>query len=216
MFCQILLADEINRATPRTQSALLEAMQEGQVSLDGVTSKLPEPFFVLATLNPVEMEGTFPLPEAQLDRFMLRISLGYPTREHEAQMLARFRGKPDGVALEPVAGTVEIAAARVEVDSVRVEQPIRDYVLDIVEQTRRHEQLRLGASPRACLALQQASQAHALLDGRDFVLPDDVKTLAEAVLAHRLVIDASARLRGVTGGSVITEILDAVPVPIET
>ena len=216
VFCQVLLADEINRATPRTQSALLEAMQEGQVSLDGATLRLPDPFFVLATLNPVEMEGTFPLPEAQLDRFMLRISLGYPQRENEAEMLARFRGKPDGVALEPVAGPEEIATARAEVDTVRVEPPIRDYLLDLVEKTRQHEHLRLGASPRASLALQQATQAQAFLQGRDFVLPDDVKSLAVPVLAHRLVTDTSARLRGVTGESVIAEILDTVPVPIET
>ena len=216
VFCQVLLADEINRATPRTQSALLEAMQEGQVSLDGTTSSLPQPFFVLATLNPVEMEGTFPLPEAQLDRFMLRISFGYPGRDNEAEMLARFHGKPRSVELDPVAGPEEIAAAQAEVDSVRVEQPIRDYLLDIIEQTRQHQQLRLGASPRASLALQQATQAQALLNGRDYVLPDDVKSLAAPVLAHRLVTDASARLRGVTGESVIAEILDAVPVPIET
>ena len=216
VFCQVLLADEINRATPRTQSALLEAMQEGQVSLDGATSRLPEPFFVLATLNPIEMEGTFPLPEAQLDRFMLRISLGYPERDDESNLLERFRGNPRGADLEPVAGPEGIAAARTEVDSVRVEQPIRNYLLDVIERTRQHEHLRLGASPRASLALQQAAQAQALLNGREYVLPDDVKSLAAPVLAHRLVTDTSARLRGATGESVIAEILDAVPVPIET
>ena len=216
VFCQVLLAAEINRATPRTQSALLEAMQEGQVSLDGATSRLPEPFFVLATLNPVEMEGTFPLPEAQLDRFMLRISLGYPERDDESDMLIRFRGNRSGTDLEPVAGPEEIAAARTEVDSVRVEQPIRNYLLDVIERTRQHEHLRLGASPRASLALQQAAQAQAFLNGREYVLPDDVKSLAAPVLAHRLVTDTSTRLRGATGESVIAEILDAVPVPIET
>lgn len=215
VFCQILLADEINRATPRTQSSLLEAMQEGQVSLDGTTSKLPDPFFVMATLNPVEMEGTFPLPEAQLDRFTLRISLGYPSRDDESQMLERFRSKPNGVTLEPVAGPASIAAARTEVDSVSVEQPIRDYLLDIIERTRNHELLRLGSSPRASLALQKATQARAMLAGRSFVLPDDVKALAGPVLAHRLVTDTSARLRGMTGDSLIAEILDEVPVPIE-
>lgn len=216
VFSQILLADEINRATPRTQSALLEAMQEGQVSLDGTTSQLPDPFFVMATLNPVEMEGTFPLPEAQLDRFLLRISLGYPNRKDESRMLERFRGQPHGVALKPVAGPELIATARAEIDTVSVEQPIREYLLDIIERTRSHELLRLGASPRASLALQHATQARAVLAGRNFVLPDDVKALAGPVLAHRLVTDTSARLRGLTGASLIAEILNEVPVPIET
>ncbi len=215
VFCQVLLADEINRATPRTQAALLEAMQEGQVSVDGVTSTLPDPFFVMATLNPIEMEGTFPLPEAQLDRFALRVSLGYPSRQHEVAMLARFHGRPGGLALEAVAGPSDISKARALVDRVRVEEPVRDYLLAIVEQTRRHEQVRLGASPRASLALQQAAQASAALAGRDFILPDDIKALAAAVLSHRLITTAPARLRDVTGASVVTEILDSVPVPIE-
>ncbi len=215
VFCQVLLADEINRATPRTQAALLEAMQEGQVSVDGVTSVLPDPFFVLATLNPIEMEGTFPLPEAQLDRFMLRVSLGYPSRHHEAEMLGRFHGRPGHLALEPVADSSDISKARALVDRVRVEEPVRDYLLAIVEETRRHEQVRLGASPRASLALQQATQASAALAGRDFVLPDDIKALAAAVLSHRLITTASARLREVTGASIVAEILDSVPVPIE-
>ena len=215
VFCQLLLADEINRATPRTQAALLEAMQEGQVSVDGVTSILPDPFFVMATLNPIEMEGTFPLPEAQLDRFTLRVSLGYPSRQHELEMLARFHGRSGGIALEAVADPSDISKARGVVDRVRVEGPARDYLLTIVEETRRHEQVRLGASPRASLALQQAAQASAALAGRDFVLPDDIKALAAAVLSHRLVVSASGRLREVTGTSIVAEILNAVPVTIE-
>ena len=215
VFCQLLLADEINRATPRTQAALLEAMQEGQVSVDGVTSVLPDPFFVMATLNPIEMEGTFPLPEAQLDRFTLRVSLGYPSRQHELEMLDRFHGRAGGIALEAVADPSDISEARSVVDRVRVEGPARDYLLTIVEETRRHAQVRLGASPRASLALQQAAQASAALASRDFILPDDIKALAAAVLSHRLVISASGRLREVTGASIVAEILNSVPVPIE-
>ena len=215
VFTQILLADEINRATPRTQSALLEAMQEGQVSVDGVTSALPTPFMVVATLNPVELEGTFPLPEAQLDRFALRVAMGYPSTEEENEMLARFTGRRDTWSLEPVVGPEEIESARAGVEAVGVDAKIRDYTLAIVHATRAQEHLRLGASPRASLALQRAAQARAAMHGREYVLPDDIKALAGPVLAHRLVIDSSALLRGIDGASIIADLLQSVPVPID-
>ncbi len=215
VFTQVLLADEINRATPRTQSALLEAMQERQVSIDGVTSSLPEPFMVLATMNPVEMEGTFPLPEAQLDRFLLRVSLGYPTLAEEAEMLARFQRSLEPATLTAVSGPEGIAEAQAFSSNVQVDGTVRDYILAIIAATRHHKGLRLGASPRASLALQHGSQARAAILGRNYVLPDDVKTLAGPVLAHRVVIDSSARLRGRTREAAIEEIVAAVPVPIE-
>ncbi|MDP6872222.1 MAG: MoxR family ATPase [Alphaproteobacteria bacterium] len=215
VFTQILLADEINRATPRTQSALLEAMQERQVSIDGVTMALPAPFFVVATLNPVEMEGTFPLPEAQLDRFLLRLDIGYPTEEEEAAMLQRFAGDGDIAAATPVVGPEDIARAQAAVDKVSVDGAVREYLLAIVAATRDDERLRLGASPRAALALQRASQAHAAIDGRGYVIPDDIKVLAVPALAHRLGVDSVSRLRGVTAAAIVGEILDRIPVPIE-
>lgn len=214
VFTQILLADEINRATPRTQSALLEAMQEGQVSVDGVTTALPTPFVVIATLNPVELEGTFPLPEAQLDRFMLRVAMGYPSKEEEGEMLMRFEGGDDTFTLDPVVGPEEIHAARAGIDAVAVDAKIRHYTLAIVHATRDREHLRLGASPRASLALQRAARARAAMQGRSYVLPDDVKALAGPVLAHRLMVEPSARLRGIDGGAIIAELLDSVPVPM--
>jgi len=215
IFSQVVLADEINRATPRTQSALLEAMQERQASIDGVTMPLPEPFLVLATLNPIEMEGTFPLPEAQLDRFLVRVSLGYPTKDEESAMLIRFQGVAEPAALSPVAGPEDIAAAQAAVRAVRVDGTVRDYILGIITATRQHKGLRLGASPRAALALQHAAQARAAMQGRAYVLPDDVKALAAPVLAHRIVIDSSARLRGKSRDGVVTEVVAATPVPIE-
>lgn len=215
IFTQVLLADEINRATPRTQSALLEAMQEGQVSVDGVTSALPAPFMVVATLNPVELEGTFPLPEAQLDRFTLRVSMGYPSVAEESSMLARFAGTRDAWSLEPVIGPEDIEAAQAAIDAVDVAAKVRGYVLAIVHATRAVEHLRLGASPRASLALQRAAQARAALHGRGYVLPDDVKALAGPVLAHRLVVDSAARLRGIDGASIVAGLLESVPVPLE-
>ena len=215
IFCQVFLADEINRATPRTQSALLEAMQERQVSIDGVTRALPEPFFVLATLNPIEMEGTFPLPEAQLDRFMMAVALGYPTRDEEAAMHDRFAHSPDPEALRPVAEPDGIAAARTVVDAVRTDPSVRGYLLDIVRATRENEHLRLGASPRAGLALHQCAKALAAMDGRDFVIPDDVKAAVQPVLAHRLVSDMSAQIRGVHQDSILSGIVGATVVPID-
>lgn len=215
IFSQILLADEINRATPRTQSALLEAMQERQASIDGITSPVPEPFMVMATLNPVEMEGTFPLPEAQLDRFMVRASLGYPERDEETSMLDRFRAGEDPDAIKPTATADELIAARKAVDSVTVNDTVRDYLLDIIETTRSSSSLRLGASPRASLALQHAAQGRAAMNGRAYVLPDDVKHLAVPVLAHRLLAETTTQLRGQATVQIVSEIVEATPVPIE-
>ena len=216
VFSQILLADEINRATPRTQSALLEAMQERQVSVDGATMDLPQPFIVLATLNPVEMEGTFPLPEAQLDRFLLRVSMGYPTREEGLEMLEQFHGTAEGTKLTPVVDAMEIAALSEAVSAIRVEPMVREYILTLVERTRAHEAIRLGISPRGALALQLSAQAWAGIAGRDHVLPDDVKAMATPVLGHRLILDASAELRGQTSAAVLAEILSETPVPLAT
>jgi MoxR-like ATPase len=215
VFSQILLADEINRATPRTQSALLEAMQERQASIDGVTNQLPEPFMVMATLNPVEMEGTFPLPEAQLDRFMVRASLGYPDRDEETSMLDRFRAGETPDAITPSATATEVIAARKAIDGVRVNDTVRDYLLDIIEGTRSSGSLRLGASPRASLALQHAAQGWAAMKGRAYVLPDDVKQLAIPVLAHRLLAETTTQLRGQATDTIVAEIVESTPVPIE-
>ena len=215
IFSQILLADEINRATPRTQSALLEAMQERQASIDGVTFTLPDPFIVMATLNPIEMEGTFPLPEAQLDRFLLRVNLGYPTLEEESAMLTRFQSMQTLDTISSVAGPEEILEAQHAVEQVRMEPNVRDYLLAIIAATRTHSQLRLGASPRASLSLQHAAQARAAMADRDYVIPDDIKEMANPVLAHRVVIESSAGLRGRTRDNVISEILGSIKVPIE-
>ena len=215
VFTNVLLADEINRATPRAQSALLEAMQERQVSVEGETRALPEPFMVVATQNPLEMEGTFVLPEAQLDRFLLRIAVGLPTREEEARLLDRHRGRPRPPRLEAVAGLAELEAARAEVDAVTVAPALRDYLLDLAAATRADERLSLGASPRAVLALQSASQAWAALAGRDHVMPDDVKAVAGAVLGHRLVVDPAALLRGMDSARVLADLLASVPVLAE-
>ena len=215
IFSQVLLADEINRATPRTQSALLEAMQERQASIDGVTSTLPDPFIVMATLNPIEMEGTFPLPEAQLDRFLLRVNLGYPTLEEESAMLMRFQSMQSLDTISSVAGPEEILEAQHAVEQVRMEPNVRDYLLAIIAATRTHSQLRLGASPRASLSLQHAAQARAAMADRDYVIPDDIKEMANPVLAHRVVIESSAGLRGRTRDNVISEILGSIKVPIE-
>ena len=215
VFTQILLADEINRATPRTQSALLEAMQEQQVSVDGTTYQLNSPFFVLATLNPIEMEGTFPLPEAQLDRFMLRLTIGYPSDDEEGAMLERFREAVDSVAAAECANAAEIERARMVVESVRIESHVRDYLLSVVRATRNNSQIRLGASPRAGLALQRAAQARAASHGREYAMPDDVKALAGPVLSHRIVLEPTMQMRKRDGQRVIEDIVEGLPVPIE-
>jgi MoxR-like ATPase len=215
IFCQILLADEINRATPRAQSALLEAMQERQVTVDGHTVPLPEPFFVLATQNPIDFEGTFSLPEAQLDRFLIRLAPGYPTREEEGQMLRRFEHEDPFAKLVPVVSETDVVALQEQRSKVRVGEPVREYLLDVVRATRTDDQVVLGGSPRATLALASAIQARALLHGRVFAVPDDVKQLASDVLAHRLVLNAQARLRAQTAVGVIGGVLDRVAVPVE-
>ena len=215
VFSQVLLADEINRATPRTQAALLEAMQERQSTIDGETYPLPEPFLVIATQNPVEMEGTFPLPEAQLDRFMVRVRLGYPTPEDEDAILRRFEHTIANPSVEPVTEAGELRQMQELVTTVRVDPSVRSYIVAVVQATREHTGLSLGASPRASLALYRCCQANAALEGRDFVSPDDVKALASPVLAHRMLITSNSRLRGRTADHVIEEILGTAPVPIE-
>ncbi len=212
---QVVLADEINRATPRTQSALLEAMQERQVTADGVTYPLPRPFLVMATQNPVELEGTFPLPEAQIDRFLLRIVIGYPSETEEQAILDRFRLNDPLPDLEKVTSSEEIIALQGERRQVRVEATVRDYLVRVARATRTHPEIDLGASPRATLSLYQASQAWAAIQGRDYILPDDVKQLAPHVLTHRLMIDPQAQLRGRQPDELIADIVDTVPVPVE-
>jgi MoxR-like ATPase len=212
---QVVLADEINRATPRTQSALLEAMQERQVTVDGVTRELPRPFLVLATQNPVELEGTFPLPEAQIDRFLLRIVIGYPTEKEENDILERFKKEDPLVNLDPVTTPEEIIHLQDERKRVRVEESVRDYVVRVARATREHHEIELGASPRATLSLYQASQAWAAINSREYVLPDDVKVMAPHVLTHRLMISPQAQLRGRQPAELVADIVDSVPVPVE-
>ncbi len=214
IFANVLLADEINRATPRTQSAVLEAMQEAQVSADGVTRPLPRPFVVLATQNPVELEGTFPLPEAQLDRFLVRLSLGYPDEADEDALVARGAAA-SAQALDAVVSTEDILTAIAESGRVRSHDDVRRYAVRIARATRSDPDVRLGVSPRATLALHRAAQAWAAIQGRDFVLPDDIKYLAVPVLAHRLMVSLEARLRGRDAPAIIQSILDSVPVPVE-
>jgi len=215
IFANVLLADEINRATPRTQSALLEAMQERQVTIDGQTRPLPRPFLVLATQNPVELEGTFPLPEAQLDRFMLRLELGYPSAEDEIEILARYDHVDPLDALQPVLGGADVLALQRAARAVQVADVVRRYVVEIVRATRANEDIQLGASPRASLALHRGAQALAALRGRAFVSPDDVKELAAPVLCHRLILTPEARLRGRAPAVVIANVLARVPAPVE-
>lgn len=213
VMAQIVLADEINRATPKTQSALLETMEEKQVTVDGVTYPLPRPFIVLATQNPIEYEGTFPLPEAQLDRFLMRISLGYPSRSEEIEVLNRQEQVHPLSRIEQVVDSPELVAGQQAIKSVHVDRLIKEYIVAVVGATRRHEDVYLGASPRGSLALQIASQARAAIVGRDYVIPDDIKALAEATLAHRLILNPSARIRNADTRSVIAEILRNTPVP---
>ena len=216
VMAQILLADEINRATPRTQSALLEAMQERQVTVDIATHALPRPFLVMATQNPVELEGTFPLPEAQLDRFLMKIALGYPDEAGENEMLLRFERNDPLDTLESVADPRDILSMQEATRTVRVENSIRQYIVNICRATREHGDIMLGASPRATMALYRTCQARAAIDGRDFVIPDDVKAMAPPVLTHRLVVNPQTRLRGRIPEDVVREIVDTVPVPVES
>ena len=214
VFAQILLADEINRATPRTQAALLEAMAEGRVTVDGVTHTLQTPFLVIATQNPIDHEGTFPLPEAQLDRFLVRLSLGYPSLEEEGKMLERLQKGHPIDDLGPVTTPAEILACQKAIREVMIEEKVRGYLLKLVHATRAHDDLRLGASPRASLALFRTAQALAAIRGRNFVLPDDFKRLAGPVLAHRLVLKPEARLRRLSAAAVVEGILGELPVPV--
>jgi MoxR-like ATPase len=215
IFSQVVLVDEVNRATPRTQSALLEAMQERQVSVDGVTRPLPEPFIVLATQNPIELEGTFALPEAQLDRFLLRIGMGYPSATSEHAIARRHQAQAEPLDEVPSVATPEtVLALRDSVRTVRVADEVEAYLVSLVRATREHADVRLGASPRSSVALYRAAQAWAALAGRDYVLPDDVRDVAHAVLDHRILLDLDRELRGATEEAVVDAVLDEVPVPL--
>lgn len=216
IFSQILLADEINRATPRTQSALLEAMQERQSTVDITTHQLPRPFLVLATQNPIELEGTFPLPEAQLDRFLMKIALGYPSQEDENSILLRFERIDPLDNLESVVDPEQILAMQNQVREIRVENSVRNYIVNVCRATRTHPDIELGASPRATMALYRTCQALAAIRGRDYVIPDDVKTMAPYVLTHRLIIAAQTRLRGRKSEDIIRDVVDTVAVPVES
>ncbi|MEA3377045.1 MAG: MoxR family ATPase [Chloroflexota bacterium] len=213
VMAQVVLTDEINRATPKTQAALLEAMQELQVTVDGVTHPLPEPFLVMATQNPIEYEGTFPLPEAQLDRFLMRIRLGYPRPEDEIAILESQRYIHPVTKIEQVVPAADLLAAQEALKDVYVDALIKQYIVDLIQQTRNHPDIYLGASPRGSLSLYRTGQARAAMQGRDYVLPDDIKLLALPTLAHRLIVSPAARLKDVTGETVMREILDSLPVP---
>jgi MoxR-like ATPase len=213
VFANVVLADEINRASPRTQSALLEAMSEGQVSSEGVTRALPSPFLVLATQNPVEFHGTYPLPEAQLDRFGLRIGLGYPAAEHEAEVLFSQAERHPLESVRPVLSAADVVGVQAEARRVRVDRSLGRYMVALAEGTRRHPSVRLGCSPRGTLMLFRAAQARALLEGRAFVIPEDVKVEGVPVLAHRLGLETKARYTGVSKEDIVREVLDAVAVP---
>ena len=215
VMAQILLADEINRATPRTQSSLLEAMQEQQVTVDVETMMLPRPFMVLATQNPIELEGTFPLPEAQIDRFLLKIKLGYPSEEEENDILLRFEREDPLDTLEAVTSPEELLAMQEAVCRVTVEESVRRYIVRVVRATREHQHVDLGVSPRGALALYYTTRALAAIRGRTFVVPDDVKELAPAVLTHRILISPQTRLRGRTPEEIVSEIVGEVQVPVD-
>jgi MoxR-like ATPase len=215
IFANIVLADEINRATPRTQSALLEAMEERTVSIEGETMPLPRPFVVLATENPIELEGTFPLPEAQLDRFLFRLGIGYPSLEDEMEMLARHQAGAAVADLQPVVSPDEIVTAASAIRAVYASDELRGYVSAIVRATREHDAIELGGSPRASLALFRAAQARAACQGRAMVTPDDVKALVQPVLAHRMILAPEARLRGRNLETLLAEIVATIPVPVE-
>lgn len=215
LFTHVLLGDEINRATPRTQSSLLECMEERQVTIDGVTHRLAAPFFVMATQNPVDNQGTFPLPEAQLDRFLMKISMGYPTFEESVDILQRFRTANPLDALTPVATGEEVAAAQRLAAEVHVSVDLLGYIVRITEETRKHPEVRLGASPRASSALMRASQGYALVQGRDYITPDDIKHVAEPVLSHRLLLHRGLKIGEGQETGVIRQVLSTVAVPVE-
>jgi len=213
IFAQIVLVDEINRATPKTQAALLEAMEERQVTVDGTTHGLPSPFMVLATQNPIEYEGTFPLPEAQLDRFLMRVRLGYPSPLDEIEVLERQQLRHPIESLAPVIKAADLLAAMEAIKKIYVSLPIKRYIVDLMNRTRENNDVYLGASPRGSLGLFRTGQARAALNGRDFVLPDDIKALAVPVLAHRIIVSPAARLRELSPERIVNEILDNLSVP---
>jgi MoxR-like ATPase len=213
IMAQIVLADEINRATPKTQAALLEAMEERQVTVDGVTYPLGPPFLVLATQNPIEYEGTFPLPEAQLDRFLMRVSLGYPSPEQEMAILDAQQFRHPIEQLKQVTTVEALVATQEAIKSVYADKLIKEYIVALVDATRRHPEVYLGASPRGALTLFRAAQARAAIHNRDYVIPDDIKALAPATLGHRIIISPAARLKGITAGDVLDELLRTTPVP---
>ena len=213
IMAQIVLADEINRATPKTQAALLEAMEERQITVDGVTHILPRPFMVLATQNPIEYEGTFPLPEAQLDRFLVRLRLGYPEINDEINILERQQYQHPVNDLKQIAETDELLQAQEAIKSIYVSPAVKRYIVELTHQTRQHEDVYLGASPRGSLALFRTGQARAAIEGRDFVLPDDIKALVKPALSHRVILGPAARLRDLSGDQILDEIISRVPVP---
>jgi MoxR-like ATPase len=215
IMAQVVLVDEINRATPRTQSALLEAMQERQVTVEGETMPLARPFLVMATQNPVELEGTFPLPEAQLDRFLMQISLGYPSHEDDRTILRRFREEDPLETLSPVVQGADLLELQSLVRKVRVSEPVEDYLISLVHASRSHPMVELGASPRAMLALYHTSQGLAAIRGRSFAIPDDVKALAPYVLVHRIIPKAQSQLRGATARDILRDVVNSIPVPVE-
>lgn len=212
---QVLLVDEINRATPRTQSALLEAMQERQVTVEGETKALAPPFLVMATQNPVELEGTFPLPEAQLDRFLMQVNMGYPSQEEDKLILRRFRKGDPLDQLEAIVESAELLDLQELVRKIHVSEPVEDYLINLVHASRSHPMVELGASPRAMLALCRTSQGLAAIRGRAYVIPDDVKALAEYVLAHRVVPKVQSQLRGTSARDILRDVISSVPVPVE-
>ncbi len=211
---QFVLADEINRTSPKTQASLLEVMEENQVTVDGVTHKVPKPFMVLATQNPVEYLGTFPLPEAQLDRFFIKISMGYPTTGEESYLLSRFRQDNPMSALKPVATGDDIISIQEEIKSVHVDKSLNDYIVDIVAHTRKHNDIVLGSSPRGSISLFRASQAWAFYSGRNYVIPEDVKKMVVPVLSHRVILKQEAKLKKITSSDIIESIVDKIKVPV--
>jgi MoxR-like ATPase len=214
VMANVLLADEINRTIPRTQSSLLESMGERQVTVDSRTLPLPRPFFVIATQNPIELEGTFPLPEAQMDRFLMRLEIGYPSGAEELRIMERFRGEDPLQSLEPVTEPEQVVELQRLRSDILISQPVREYIVELVEATRRNDRLRFGASPRASLGLMRAAQSLAAVRGREFVLPDDVKHLFVPVVAHRLLLRPEERARGTRLGEILREVLERVPVPV--
>ena len=211
---QIILADEINRTSPKTQSSLLEVMQEQQITVDGISYKMKEPFMVLATQNPIEYEGTFPLPEAQLDRFLIRISMGYPSLKDELEIVMRSKNNLDPKDMEPVLTGDDILEAKIKVDDIFMSKDLNEYLVNIIRCTREHEHIQLGCSPRAAIALYKASKAYAFIKSRTYVIPDDIKGIAQSVLGHRLILKPESKYRGHTGDSIIGDILKKTKIPL--